>query len=75
MAQMNPLIGPILPQKALFAIQTYWVSTRLGIFLKKIKISVIRANEWLYPAKPDLRLSLKVGTSFTSRVTFRANND
>merc|ERR1711983_44792 len=24
MAQMNPLIGPVLPQKALFAIQTYW---------------------------------------------------
>jgi V-type H+-transporting ATPase subunit e len=24
MAQMNPLIGPVLPQKALFAIKTYW---------------------------------------------------
>ena len=25
MAQMNPLIGPVLPQGALFAIQQYWV--------------------------------------------------
>ncbi|TRY76969.1 hypothetical protein TCAL_02682 [Tigriopus californicus] len=24
MAQMNPLIGPILPQKTLFAIHQYW---------------------------------------------------
>ena len=26
MAQMNPLIGPILPQRALFAIKKEWVS-------------------------------------------------
>ena len=31
MAQMNPLIGPVLPQRALFAIQQYWVREEFQI--------------------------------------------
>ena len=46
MAQMNPLIGPILPQKVLFAIQTYWVSPRSEILLENI--SVIGSNLVLF---------------------------
>ena len=33
MSQMNPLIGPVLNQRTLFAIKEYWVR----IFRKKIK--------------------------------------